>query len=230
MIYHQCSVKRASAVMTVFLCCFCVNNISIDAFQLPIHNTIQKITPFVSNQRHDTPSSQRTVLLMTVPLKDVNGNNIENISNEASRKDTTNLASGNIVTSVNIQKASYVQPNKRTLPSNWLGEKGYILSTAALIGLTTGTNIAVFKKAVECVREILYGDGLELPPWMFQFFGGSAYSDEHFLRLSENLPVALAPAVGGLLVGILLKVGGDLPPGLRDTVTEGKCEFLFLLT
>jgi hypothetical protein len=109
-------------------------------------------------------------------------------------------------------------PIIRTLPTNWLGERGYILSTAALIGLATGTNIAVFKKAVECVREIMYGDGIEIPIWLHS----AAVDGEHYiLKFSETIPFPLAPAVGGLIVGILLKLGGEMPPGLRDTVTEG---------
>ncbi|KAL7451658.1 hypothetical protein ACHAWC_003483 [Mediolabrus comicus] len=97
---------------------------------------------------------------------------------------------------------------RRQLPSNWLGEKLYILSTAALIGLLTGSNIACFKTAVEFVREALYGDGVEL-------LRGS----DILLRISEMLPLWLIPAVGGILVGLLLTIG-DMPPGLRDTVKE----------
>jgi hypothetical protein len=98
--------------------------------------------------------------------------------------------------------------SRRKLPSNWLGEKLYILSTAALIGLLTGSNIACFKTAVEFVREALYGDGVEL-------LRGS----DILLRISEMLPLWLIPAVGGILVGLLLSIG-DMPPGLRDTVKE----------
>lgn len=97
---------------------------------------------------------------------------------------------------------------RRQLPSNWLGEKLYILSTAALIGLLTGSNIACFKTAVEFVREALYGDGVEL-------LKGS----DILFRISEMLPLWLIPAVGGVLVGLLLTIG-DMPPGLRDTVKE----------
>jgi hypothetical protein len=39
--------------------------------------------------------------------------------------------------------------------------------------------------------------------------------------LSEVLPISVIPAVGGLIVGLLLRFGGDMPPGLRDAVREG---------
>jgi hypothetical protein len=39
------------------------------------------------------------------------------------------------------------------------------------------------------------------------------------LRISEILPIWLIPAIGGILVGLLLKFG-EMPPGLRDTVKE----------
>ena len=42
--------------------------------------------------------------------------------------------------------------SSRQLPANWFGEKSYILFTATLIGLFTGTNIALFKTSVELVR------------------------------------------------------------------------------
>ena len=77
-----------------------------------------------------------------------------------------------------------------------------------MIGLLTGSNIACFKTAVEFVREALYGDGVEL-------LRGS----DILLRISEMLPLWLIPAVGGILVGLLLTIG-DMPPGLRDTVKE----------
>jgi len=122
-----------------------------------------------------------------------------------------------VATSVVITPSS----TKRQLPSNWLGEKLYILSTAALIGIFTGTNIAVFKTAVELVREALYGDGIILP-----FINPSLWDELRgeeilifTLRISEILPIWLIPAIGGILVGLLLKFG-EMPPGLRDTVKE----------
>ncbi|KAL7552371.1 hypothetical protein ACHAWF_015606 [Thalassiosira exigua] len=111
--------------------------------------------------------------------------------------------------------------SSRQLPTNWLGEKTYILFTAVLIGLFTGTNIAVFKTAVEFVREALYGDGIRLPllsPVLWNSGGEEIMTFS--VRLSEVLPLSIIPLIGGLVVGGLLKFGGDMPPGLRDTVKE----------
>ena len=117
--------------------------------------------------------------------------------------------------------ASTPSSTKRQLPSNWLGEKLYVLSTAALIGILTGTNIAVFKTAVELVREALYGDGVILPflnPALWNELKGEDILTIT-LRISETIPIWLIPAFGGILVGLLLTIG-DMPPGLRDTVKE----------
>mmetsp|Transcript_33793 Transcript_33793/g.69442 ORF Transcript_33793/g.69442 Transcript_33793/m.69442 type:complete len:795 (+) Transcript_33793:57-2441(+) len=108
--------------------------------------------------------------------------------------------------------------DSRILPRNWLGEQIYILSTAALIGVCTGTNIAIFKKGVEFVRESLYGDGITFPLLVHSLGGEELMM--YSLKMNDLFPVALIPAIGGLGVGILLKFGGDMPPGLRDTVRE----------
>ena len=119
------------------------------------------------------------------------------------------------------------------LPINWLGEKNYILFTAVLIGLFTGINIAAFKTAVEFVREVLYGDGISLQlvsPYIWSS-GGVGGGGEEFrtlsFRISEVLPISVIPAVGGLIVGLLLRFSGDMPPGLRDAVREGMTLFHF---
>lgn len=217
---------------SILMVCFACIVFCTDAFQNAIVNPIHARS-LPSNIRYaaGAPGLHHLVLQMVSPRieikEDVNGDTKKSINGDAFNTDGTmdllpKESASPLAEAPSLQPMA--PPNKRTLPSNWLGEKAYILSTAALIGLATGTNIAVFKKAVEFVREILYGDGIELPPRIYELFNGagSAFSDEHFLRLSEIIPVALAPAVGGLLVGVLLKVGGDLPPGLRDTVTEGK--------
>jgi H+/Cl- antiporter ClcA len=112
--------------------------------------------------------------------------------------------------------------NRQLLPTNWLGEKSYILFTSILIGLFTGLNIALFKSAIEFVREVLYGDGIELQvlsPYLFTNGGKEILT--YTLTFSEILPLSAIPAVGGLIVGILLRLGdGDMPPGLRDAVKE----------
>lgn len=149
---------------------------------------------------------------------------MQDIDNEIESDDTTSNQEefssdtvGGIDTTTTIESTTPTTTS-RPLPTNWLGEKGYILSTAALIGLTTGTNIALFKTAVEYVREALYGDGVELP--LFLHAIGADDMVVLSLKVSENIPLWLTPAVGGLIVGLLLKVGGDMPPGLRDTVLE----------
>lgn len=110
----------------------------------------------------------------------------------------------------------------RQLPTNWLGEKSYILFTATLIGLFTGTNIAVFKTAVEFVREAMYGNGIKLPMVSPLFWNsGGEEIFEISVKAREILPLSAIPVVGGLIVSALLRFGGDMPPGLRDTVREG---------
>jgi hypothetical protein len=112
--------------------------------------------------------------------------------------------------------------SSRQLPTNWLGEKNYILFTAVLIGLFTGTNIAVFKSAVEFLREVLYGDGIQLQglsPFLWKSGGEEILTFS--MKLSEVIPLSAIPALGGLFVGMLLRFGGEMPPGLRDAVKEG---------
>lgn len=57
--------------------------------------------------------------------------------------------------------------------------------------------------------------------WNSGFSGGEDEIRTISLRLSEVLPISVIPAVGGLIVGLLLRFGGDMPPGLRDAVREG---------
>ena len=123
--------------------------------------------------------------------------------------------------------------SSRQLPTNWLGEKTYILFTAILIGLFTGTNIAIFKELVEFVRKILYAfkassftfERTFLPlgessDWIKLPFSGGEEILSFSVRLSELLPLWAIPVLGGVAVGGLLRFGGDMPPGLRDTVKE----------
>ena len=186
-------------------------DICVYAFQPSMHMQMMwSRTQNVARSVFNSP----IVSQMATPIRNATGDT------NSDGKAGTNIFNDKESNPTNIERTE-----RRTLPSNWLGEKIYILFTAALIGLTTGTNIAIFKKAVEGVREILYGDGMSMPPSIEELFGtlGSVDGGGHyFFSLSEKIPLALAPAVGGLLVGILLRAGGDLPPGLRDTVTEGK--------
>jgi hypothetical protein len=162
-------------------------------------------------------------LAMTPPVTqaEVNGDSTTKATLDEEGGAVRDVDIGDDLTPVASSVVITPSSTKRQLPSNWLGEKLYILSTAALIGILTGTNIAVFKTAVELVREGLYGDGIILPfvnPSLWDEIKGDDILI-YTLRISEILPIWLIPAIGGILVGILLAFG-DMPPGLRDTVKE----------
>ncbi len=165
------------------------------------------------HQRH-VGRMLRTPLAMAPPVtqEDLNGSSIT--------EDTSSEKDVRVVPDLDVEADMPVMATS-VLPSNWLGEKLYILSTAALIGILTGTNIAVFKTAVELVREALYGDGIILPflnPVLWNELRGEDILTIT-LRTSEIIPIWLIPAFGGVLVGLVLTIG-DMPPGLRDTVKE----------
>jgi H+/Cl- antiporter ClcA len=71
------------------------------------------------------------------------------------------------------------------------------LATASVVGVLTGVNIVIFKRSIEVMREFCYGD---------------SYIANHF-------PLFSIPMIGGIAVGLVL-LAGELPPGLRQTVTE----------
>jgi H+/Cl- antiporter ClcA len=71
------------------------------------------------------------------------------------------------------------------------------LATASVVGVLTGVNIVIFKRSIEIMREFCYGD---------------SYIANHF-------PLFSIPMIGGIAVGLVL-LSGELPPGLRQTVTE----------
>mmetsp|Transcript_201 Transcript_201/g.402 ORF Transcript_201/g.402 Transcript_201/m.402 type:complete len:557 (-) Transcript_201:609-2279(-) len=146
----------------------------------------------------------------------VNGN--DNLSSKIEVKEDTQTRASDASTSTS---GFTLTTSSRQLPANWLGEKSYILFTAILIGLFTGTNIAIFKTAVEFLREVLYGDGIKLPLFSSALWnsGGEGILQDS-LRLSESVPSSAIPVLGGLVVAFLLRFGGDMPPGLRDTVKE----------
>jgi H+/Cl- antiporter ClcA len=78
------------------------------------------------------------------------------------------------------------------------GHAFHDLSLAAVVGLVSGLMIALFKLSIEGVRRVFYEESwLVMYPWL----------------------IPLIPAMGGLLVGILLLMG-SFPPGLRDRVEE----------
>lgn len=201
------------------------SNNKIGRCSSPSGNTHNSFGGRTSDRRHGSP-------LEMAPLikEDLNGDATttnEQVPTDDEVNDTTATPA-----SIPDDKITYITststsgftaiPSTRQLPTNWLGEKTYILFTAILIGLFTGTNIAVFKTAVEFVREALYGDGIKLPllnPTLWNAGGGELLFFS--LRISEVLPVSAIPVLGGLVVGLLLRFGGDMPPGLRDTVKEG---------
>jgi len=73
--------------------------------------------------------------------------------------------------------------------------EAYMLLQAALIGITGGAAVALFKEMIEETRHIMYG------------------LDFAYVFLP------LIPAFGGLLVG-LLALAGSFPPGLKGSIRE----------
>ena len=72
---------------------------------------------------------------------------------------------------------------------------------------------------MEFLREALYGDGLNLkrlaierasethPLVLLDDWGATI--PQSVLNLSENIPISCIPIIGGLIVGMLLKFGGE---------------------
>ena len=177
--------------------------------RISLHNSIQE----------DTTTNEEDALLISSDKNDD-----ENMIEPTTTTTTTTNTKSSLTSLSNVEKQQSTSSSVRQLPTNWLGEKSYILFTAVLIGLCTGINIALFKSAIEFVREVFYGDGIELQarlsPYLYTSMGGMEILT-YTLRFSEILPLSAIPAVGGLIVGILLRMGnGDMPPGLRDVVKE----------
>lgn len=76
---------------------------------------------------------------------------------------------------------------------------GTQLTKAAVVGILTGFWVALFKLSIEGVHNFFYGTG--------------------FWENVEYL-LALAPVIGGGLVGVLLFFGGPFPAGLQGIVSE----------
>ncbi|CAB9514465.1 Chloride channel protein CLC-e [Seminavis robusta] len=75
----------------------------------------------------------------------------------------------------------------------------YELAQAGTVGSITGLSVAAFKLSIEAVRSLCY---------------------EESILVSYPSLVALLPAIGGVVVGLLLLLGGPFPPGLRGTVQQ----------
>ena len=73
----------------------------------------------------------------------------------------------------------------------------YELTQAGIVGSVTGLLVAVFKLSIELMRRLCY---------------------EQDILANHPEYMALIPAFGGVLVGVLLFLGGPYPPGLRGTV------------
>ena len=78
---------------------------------------------------------------------------------------------------------------------------GIQLLKAAAVGVLTGLWVALFKLAIEAVHAFCYNKEV------------AAHSSWEYL-------LALAPVVGGLLVGLLLFLGGPFPVGLTSLIAE----------
>ena len=105
--------------------------------------------------------------------------------------------------SPNTTYTSYNTPAMTTAvanPESWnYWGTAYELSQAGLTGVVTGFLVAMFKLSIETVRNLCYEqDILVYYPWL----------------------LATIPAFGGAMVGLLLLVGGPMPPGLRGTVQD----------
>lgn len=74
----------------------------------------------------------------------------------------------------------------------------YVLCQAGLLGMLTGWMVGIFKLSIDAVSHLFYHNSLAT-------------------RARLPFTVALIPALGGLLVGMLGRVG-QFPPGLRGTI------------
>jgi H+/Cl- antiporter ClcA len=74
----------------------------------------------------------------------------------------------------------------------------YVLCQAGLLGMLTGWMVGIFKLSIDAVSHLFYHQSLAT-------------------RARLPFTVALIPALGGLLVGMLGRIG-QFPPGLRGTI------------
>jgi len=130
----------------------------------PYHNMMRMASPMLQEDMNGDAS-------LTDDEQYPNGDTVESPTSSQSQ---ATITSDNKLSSTTTKLKSSSR-RRQPLPTNWLGEKNYILFTAVLIGLFTGINIAVFKTAVEFVREVLYGDGINLQlisPYLWGGGGG----------------------------------------------------------
>jgi len=94
-----------------------------------------------------------------------------------------------------VAAATTADEEDRQLKFRWAANE---LLVSVLLGVLTGFSVAIFKLSIQAMRVGSYS----LP----------------FLAQTPQLS-ALIPAVGGLLVGLLL-LAGNIPPGLRGVIVE----------
>jgi hypothetical protein len=107
---------------------------------------------------------------------------------------------------INGASSSSIGTSSSSSPQSWpqielpyyLQSEAYHLIPPALVGVSVGVAVAIFKLSVEGLREFSYGN-YPLP--------------------SNPELLLLIPTFGGLLVG-LIRLLGVLPPGLRETIEQ----------
>lgn len=81
----------------------------------------------------------------------------------------------------------------------------FLLSRAAIVGILTGMGVSGFKISIDTIRQVTYG---------------TISSVESIDNLSESFFMLIIPALGGVMVSLLLFLFGEFSPGLRGTVAE----------
>ena len=85
----------------------------------------------------------------------------------------------------------------------------YLLIQASAVGIVTGWSVGIFKMLIDVVKTIAYaGIG-----------GTSATASAGSLKAWQKLLwLPFIPALGGVLVALLSKLGGGFPPGLKGVI------------
>ncbi|CAB9528777.1 exchange transporter ClcA [Seminavis robusta] len=76
----------------------------------------------------------------------------------------------------------------------------YLLVQAAGVGILSGWSVGIFKILTDTVKHLAYAGTVSAKAWQ---------------RL---LWLPLIPAIGGLVVALLRRLGGGFPPGMKDTI------------
>ena len=125
------------------------------------------------------------------------------LEDTTSSKDEAALNGEASTTSTTTTPATSIIQQQQPQPEGYwcYWSTGYELVQAGLVGAITGLCVACFKLSIESVRSLTY--------------------EQELLQLHPLL-IALIPALGGVVVGVLLLAGKGkaFPPGLRGTVQE----------